>query len=92
MISERFMVCLVHGAFTATALALWRTERKGLALGLAAAMALHFVANLPVLLVPMLVADPAQRGAVISVWLLLFWSASVVWLLVLGRRAAKAGA
>ena len=87
LISERFMVCLVHGAFTATALLVWRS-RKGLARGLAAAMALHFVANLPVLLVPMLVADPAQRGAVISVWLLLFWGAAIVWLLVLGRRAA----
>ncbi len=89
-ISERYMVCLVHGAFTATALLVWRSARRGhgLALGLAAAMALHLLANLPIMLIPMLVADPAQRGAVISLWLLVFWSAAIIWLLALARRAA----
>jgi hypothetical protein len=87
-ISERYMVCLVHGAFTATALAVWRSAKGGLGQGLGAAMGLHLIANLPVFILPMLIADPAQRGAAISLWLLLFWSAAVLWLLMLGRRSA----
>lgn len=87
-ISERFLVCLVHGAFTATALVAWRSAKGGFGRGLAAAMALHLLANLPVFILPMLIADPAQRGAAISLWLILFWSAAAAWLLMLGRRSA----
>lgn len=89
-ISERYMVCLVHGAFTATALTLWRDRPKSLALGLAAAMALHLLANLPVALAPVLIGDPATRAAVMGLWLIAFWSAAIVGLIALARRAARA--
>jgi hypothetical protein len=89
-ISERYMVCLVHGAFTATALAMWRDRPHSLARGLVAAMALHLLANLPIALVPILVGDGATRAAVMGLWLILFWSAAIVWLIALMRRAADA--
>jgi PrsW family intramembrane metalloprotease len=89
-ISERYMVCLVHGAFTATALTLWRDGPKSLALGLAAAMALHLLANLPIALASVLVGDPATRAAVMGLWLILFWSAAIVGLIALARHAARA--
>jgi hypothetical protein len=46
-IGERFMVCLLHGAFTAAVL--WRL-RRGFVLGLLTAMALHYVGNFPIYL------------------------------------------
>jgi hypothetical protein len=89
-ISERYMVCLVHGAFTATALTVWRHQPNSLARGLAAAMLLHLLANLPVVLAPALIGDPPTRVAVVGLWLTLFWSGAIVWLIALARRAAGA--
>lgn len=88
-ISERYMVCLVHGAFTATALALWRGAPGRLGRGLAAAMGLHLLANLPVVVAPLLGVEAATRTALVSLWLLLFWSAAILWLIALARRAAR---
>lgn len=46
-ISERFMVCVIHGAFTAVAL---RQFRKAFIMGVLAAIFLHFIGNFPIYL------------------------------------------
>ena len=45
--NERFMVCLMHGVFTATAV---RKLHKGFVWGVLGAMALHYFGNLPIYL------------------------------------------
>ena len=87
LISERYTVCLTHGTFTAAALTLWRGTGRPWH-GLAAAMALHFVANLPIALASQFVADLGTRSAVLAVWLVLVWSAAIVGLIALARGAA----
>ena len=47
--SERMMVCVMHSAFTASALVLM-FQRKRVFLGLLACMLLHFLGNLPIFL------------------------------------------
>lgn len=46
-LNERFMVCILHGAFTAAAL---RRMRSGFFWGILAAMFLHFMGNFPIYL------------------------------------------
>lgn len=46
-INERFMVCAIHGVFTATAL---RKLHKGFIWGILGAMGLHYLGNLPIYL------------------------------------------
>ncbi len=45
--NERFMVCVIHGIFTATAL---RKLHRNFTLGLLGAMGLHYLGNLPIYL------------------------------------------
>lgn len=45
--NERFMVCIMHGTFTAVALS---RIRKGFILGILGAIALHFLGNFPIYL------------------------------------------
>jgi hypothetical protein len=87
-ISERYIVCLTHGAFTAAALSLWRNGRP-LSLGLLAAMGLHFLANLPIALASLFMTDLATRSAVLAIWLVLVWSAAIVGLIALARADAR---
>jgi RsiW-degrading membrane proteinase PrsW (M82 family) len=88
LISERYIVCLTHGAFTAAALTLWRGTGRPFWHGLLAAMALHFVANLPIALASLFVADLGTRSALLAVWLVLVWSAAIIGLIALARGAA----
>lgn len=82
-INERFLVCLIHGLFTAMALLGWKRWRIGFAGGLALAMLLHLLGNLPILLgAAGLLGDPAVRGVIISLWIAVFWLAAAVLLLV----------
>jgi len=64
---ERFMVCLMHGAFTAAAL--WRL-RRGFVLGLLAAMTLHYVGNFPIYLAAV---DAFGIGKAAWQYVLSFW-------------------
>ncbi len=74
-ISERFMVCLIHGGFTAVSLHGWRHWRGGLVAGLAAAMLLHLLLNLAIPLAGTGVfgTDPAVIGIILSVWVAVYW-------------------
>jgi len=84
-ISERYIVCLTHGAFTAAALAVWLAAARPFWHGLLAAMALHFIANLPIALASLFIADLPTRSAVLAIWLILVWSAAIVGLIALAR-------
>jgi RsiW-degrading membrane proteinase PrsW (M82 family) len=88
-ISERYIVCLTHGAFTAAALVAWRSAGKPFWAGLLAAIALHFVANLPVALASLFIADLPTRSAVLAIWLLLVWSVAIVGLVALARAGGR---
>jgi RsiW-degrading membrane proteinase PrsW (M82 family) len=88
-ISERYIVCLTHGAFAAAALTLWRGGRP-LWHGLLAAVALHFLANLPIALASLFIADLPTRSATLAIWLVLVWSAAIVGLIALARRSERA--
>jgi len=59
-ISERFMVCFMHGVFTAAAV---RRLRRGLVVGVLGAMGLHYVANLPIYL-----ANVGAFGLGLAAW------------------------
>jgi RsiW-degrading membrane proteinase PrsW (M82 family) len=87
-ISERYIVCLTHGAFTAAALTVWRGGRPFWH-GLLTAMALHFVANLPIALASLFIADLPSRSAVLAIWLVLVWSAAIVGLIALARGCGR---
>ncbi len=73
---ERFMVCISHGAFTATALRgiwLWRAPVRGVL----AAMALHWAGNFPIYLAG---RDFGKWGQpvwqiILGLWLMMFFAA-----------------
>jgi hypothetical protein len=88
-ISERYIVCLTHGAFAAAALTVWRVAARPFWHGLLAAMALHFVANLPIALASLFVADLPSRSALLAVWLILVWSAAIVGVIALARGSTR---
>jgi RsiW-degrading membrane proteinase PrsW (M82 family) len=87
-ISERYIVCLTHGAFAAAALVIWRGAGRPFWHGLLVAVALHFIANLPVALASLLLADLPTRSAVLAIWLLVVWSGAIVGLIALARKAS----
>jgi RsiW-degrading membrane proteinase PrsW (M82 family) len=89
-ISERYIVCLVHGAFAAAALAIWRAGRPFWQ-GLLAATTLHFAANLPIALASLFIIDLPSRSATLAIWLVLVWSAAIVGLIALARQSARKG-
>jgi RsiW-degrading membrane proteinase PrsW (M82 family) len=91
-ISERYIVCLTHGAFTAAALTIWRGAGRPFWHGLLVAATLHFIANLPVALASLFIADLPTRSAVLAIWLLLVWSSAIVGLIALARKSALAQA
>lgn len=86
-ISERYIVCLTHGAFAAAALAVWRAAARPFWHGVLAAMALHFAANLPIVLASLFVAELPTRSALLAVWLILVWSAAIVGIIMLASGA-----
>jgi hypothetical protein len=89
-VNERFLVCLIHGLFTSMALLGWRRWPIGFAGGLALAMLLHFLGNAPILLAGagLLGDNPAVVGLVLQFWVIAFWIAAVVRLLIMDPRIA----
>lgn len=75
-ISERFMVCLMHGAFTAVAL---RQLRKAFVVGVLGAMLLHFVGNFPIFLAGNNFGGLGKSTwqIILSVWVPLYFLAMV---------------
>jgi len=88
--NERFLVCLIHGLFTAMVLLGWKRWRIGFAGGLALAMLLHLLGNLPILVgqAGLLGSDPAIAALLISLWIAAFWIAAAILLLVGDARIA----
>ena len=89
---ERLVVCLLHAAFTAAALHLWRV-RAAPARGWAAAILLHFVGNAPLTLAALGAFGMGRGGWApwLSVWVLGFAAAMGVLLarIGLGERWAE---
>ena len=88
-ISERYIVCLTHGAFAAAALTVWRATARPFWHGLLAAIGLHFIANLPIALASLFIADLPTRSALLAVWLILVWSVAIVGIIVLARESTR---
>jgi len=89
---ERFSVCLLHGAFTALAVSgIGRGWGRALA-GLAAAMALHWGLNFPILLSQVGVFDVAPEvwPLILAGWVQLYVLGAAVGLFVAHRRRGGA--
>jgi hypothetical protein len=89
-IGERFMICLVHGLFTAMALFGWKCWRIRFAGGLALAMVLHLALNFPIgaASAGLFGTDIALISSILSLWVAAFFVAAVLVLLILDRRIA----
>ena len=72
--NERFMVCLIHGAFTATALRMKYVNKK-FVLGIACAMGLHYLGNFPIYLSHLNFGNFGQItwGIILSVYTMVFF-------------------
>lgn len=72
--SERMMVCVIHSAFTASALALALKHRR-IVLGILACMFLHFIGNFPIFLAGKNAfgLGPKAWQAVLSIWVLIYF-------------------
>lgn len=83
-ISERFMVCVMHGAFTAVAL---RQLRKAFIMGILAAMFLHFIGNFPIFLAGNNFGGLGKSTwqIILSVWVPLYFLAMVALLACFGK-------
>lgn len=75
-LSERLMVCLFHSAFVGVALACLRSR---LALGVAGAMALHWLGNFPIFLMASNAfgMGPTFWAVAVQVWIVLYFVGAV---------------
>lgn len=75
--NERFMVCVMHGAFTATAL---RTIHEVPVRSILSAMALHFLVNFPIFLAAKDIGGLGKTAwqIILSVWVPLYFIAMLV--------------
>jgi hypothetical protein len=75
--TERFMVCIHHGVFTAAALRLF--HRAPLR-GILCAMGLHYLGNFPIALKAWNVGNLGQTvwGVIVQIWILLFFFGMLV--------------
>ena len=75
-IGERVMVCIMHAAFTASAL-FFILKRRQITLGLLACMALHLLGNLPIFLAQKNTFGLGAKvwAIVLQLWLLLYLAA-----------------
>lgn len=92
-VSERLMVCIFHSAFVSVAL--WRLRRR-FALGIAGAMALHWLGNFPIFLKAWNVGSLGENFwmAAVQLWLLFFFLAILALVLLFYftfRRTTKDG-
>jgi hypothetical protein len=76
-IGERVMVATFHSAMVATTLRGWRCWRDGLALGLATAMLMHLLGNLPIGVFP-LIFGAANTPAIMGLFTLTICVASAL--------------
>jgi hypothetical protein len=92
-INERFMVCIMHGAFTATALVALRKGR--FAFGFAGAAFLHYLGNFPIYLGAL---DVGHLGKptwtiILGVWVALYFVAMltlIIWYAAGRKQAGRA--
>jgi hypothetical protein len=88
--TERFMVCIHHGAFTAAALRVirWTPGR-----GILYAMGLHFLGNLPLALAGWNFGGLGERAwaVIVPVWLVLFFFAMIALLIRFFKAADPEG-
>lgn len=86
--SERLMTCVFHSAFVAVAL--WQLRRR-FALGVAGAMALHWLGNFPISLMAWNVGRMGKAfwSGIVLLWLLFYLAGAIVFLvcLTMGRTA-----
>jgi hypothetical protein len=82
---ERLMVCVFHAAFVS--MTLWRLRRR-FALGLAGAMALHWLGNFPILLMAWNVGGMGKTfwALAIQCWLLAYFVGALALLFCFGFR------
>jgi DNA-directed RNA polymerase subunit RPC12/RpoP len=75
-LSERLMVCLLHGAFVCVALWRWR---RNFALGVLGAMTLHWLGNLPIFLVASNAfgLGPTFWAVAVQAWIVAFFIGAV---------------
>lgn len=87
---ERLMVCVFHSAFLAVAL--WQLRRR-FALGVAGAMALHWLGNFPISLMNWNVFGLGHTvwSSVVEVWLMFYFVAAIVLLYYLGSGRVVPG-
>lgn len=76
-VSERLMTCIFHSAYVSVAL--WRLRHR-FALGVAGAMALHWLGNIPILLMAWNVGDLGKVFWTVAIqyWLLIYFVAALV--------------
>jgi membrane metalloprotease YhfC-like protein len=88
--TERFMVCIHHGAFTAAAL---RVIRRTPGRGILYAMGLHFVGNFPLALRGWNIGGLGDSAwaVIVQVWLILFFFAMIALLMRFFRSADPEG-
>jgi hypothetical protein len=93
-ISERFMVCLIHGLFTAMALCAWRRWPGWLLPGLLFGMLLHLLFNAPILIVGQGITEGAQAigTTLVGLWVPLIWVLSILILTRLNHGDGPIGA
>jgi hypothetical protein len=89
-ISERLLVCLIHGLFTAMTLLGWKRWRIGFVGGLALGMLLHFLGNAPILVAAagLLGSNQMVVATILQLWVVGFWVAAMILLLVSDPRIA----
>ena len=92
-INERFMVCLTHGAFTATVLCGWKKWRHGFIIGVLGAMTLHLLGNLPILLARLGVfgAHKTIVDLILGLWVAVYWLAMLALLAFYATGGWKLG-
>lgn len=89
-LGERFMVCLMHGAFTAVVLSCFRSSFLS---GLLGAMGLHFIGNYPIALSRMGLTDWSKSTwqAILSFWVTGYFLSMMALLAYLNFRKFQVG-
>lgn len=90
-INERFMVCIMHGAFTAAALKGLRSGRA--AMGFAGAGLLHYFGNFPIYLASFDLGGLGKPAwtIILSAWVALYFGAMLVLIFWLAAGKGKPG-
>jgi hypothetical protein len=92
-INERFLVSIMQGAFTASCLVLWQKRRWPFVAGLAVAMGLHLLGNLPLGLGPLWNQLFGRGGTQIflSLWVFIYFMLMLLLLVYLETESLHPG-